>query len=218
MAIRTVRFGVRNTQDARSSEWVVMWKTNTSDVYLATRTLGKSMKASLHASGRCHVRPPDQKSWLGSAAPPDFLDTWDIDTASDYKFPFSVVVPEPELRISDWAQHRNKGTVWIDAPRGEGIEIAVMLARATGDLTDKLNSAGWYVHLVDVVLPDGRRLLVVAGHTTVPPDKLAELNKAKQAVRAAMAKNSISIRNARMLLLAGPNELGTRKFVEAAVF
>jgi hypothetical protein len=67
------------------------------------------------------------------------------------------------------------------------------------------------------LLPDGRRLLVVAGHSTVPPDKLAELNAARLAVQAAIAKNSLSLRNPRMLLFVGPNELGTRKFVEAAV-
>jgi len=84
-----------------------MWKTNSSDVYVVTRTLGRSMKVSLHASGQCHVRAPDPKGWTGKGEPPSFLDTWSIDTASQYQFPFSVVIPEQELRHGEWFQHRD---------------------------------------------------------------------------------------------------------------
>jgi hypothetical protein len=87
MAMLSQRFGVRNNAGARSSEWVVMWKPNTSDVYLVTRTLGGALKASLHASGRCHIRAPDPQRWRGNGQPPRFLDGWQIDVASNCQLP-----------------------------------------------------------------------------------------------------------------------------------
>ena len=217
MAMLSQRFGVRNSDGARSSEWIVMWKPNASDVYLATRTLGGSMKVSLHASGRCHVRAPDPQYWRGTGDPPRFLDEWHIDVAANYQFPFSVVIPEQELRRGEWATHRDKGTVWIDAARSKGVEIAIFLVRAIGDLSPGLTAAGWFTTVVDAQLPDGRRLLIAAGASAVPPEKLAELETARATAQAAIAGKRETVRNPRMVLLSGPNEQGVRKFVEAAV-
>ena len=175
------------------------------------------MKASLHASGRCHVRAPDPQRWRGAGEPPRFLDAWDIDPASNYQFPFSVVFPEQELRHGEWAQHREKGTVWIEALQGQGTEVAVLLVRADGDLSNGLAAAGWHTKVVDALLPDGRRLLLVAGRSTIPEERLRELETAKSAARGVIAKNAAPVQNPRLLLLAGANEQGTRKFVEAAV-
>ncbi len=217
MAMHSQRFGVCNPQGARSSEWVVMWKTNTSDVYLATRTLGGSMKASLHASGRCHVRAPHPLRWRGHGQSPRFLEVWDIDVTSKYQFPFAVVVPEQELRRGHWAQHRDKGTLWLEAKAGCGVEVALLLVRAAGDLSPGLKAAGWEAQIVDAALPDGRRLLVVAGQATVTPEKLAELDEARLAASAVVANHTGPIGNPRMLLLAGAHDQGTRKFVETAM-
>lgn len=193
-----------------------MWKPNTSDVYLAARTLGGLFKVSLHASGRCHVRAPDPQHWRDTTDPPRFLDEWHIDVDSNYQFPFSLVIPEQELRLGEWVAHRDKGTNWVDAPRSKGVEIALFLVRAFGDLSASLNAAGWFTTLVDAPLPDGRRLLVVAGAATVPAGKLAELEAVRTTAQAAMAGRAEMMRNPRMVLLAGPDEQGVRKFVEAA--
>jgi hypothetical protein len=97
------------------------------------------------------------------------------------------------------------------------VEIAIFLVRAIGDLSASLAAAGWATTIVDAPLPDGRRLLVTAGVSAVPVEKLAELETTKAAAQAAMARNAEPVQNPRMVLLAGPNELGVRKFVEAAV-
>lgn len=211
------RFGVKNLEGARSSEWVVVWDTAAGDVYLLARTLGGAMKVSLHASGRCHVRAPEPRHWRGIGPPPAFLDTWDIDPASGYAFPFAVVFPEQELRVADWGQHRDKGTVWIEVPRGKGVEVAVFLVRASGDVSRGLVESGWKVLIVDALLGGERRLIVAGGYATVPDKKLAELDAVKAVARTSIANMAAPVRNSRMLLLAGANEGGTRKFVEAAV-
>lgn len=217
MALRTYRFGVCNEQGARSSEWVVMWKTNTSDVYLGTRTLGGSMKASFHASGRCHVRAPDPTCWRGLLPSPKFLIEWNIDPASHCCFPFAVVIPETELRAAEWAKHKDKGTVWIPATQGKGTEVAVFLIRAPGDHSGGLQKAGWHHQLVDAALPDGRRLLIAAGDSVVHQRKLDELLRIKAEARRVMEKEAVMPVNPRLVLIADADENGTRKFVEAAV-
>ena len=193
-----------------------MWKTNTSDVYLVTRTMGRSMKVSLHESGHCHVRAPDPKGWTGNGDPPYFLDKWIIDTASQYQWPFSVVVPEQELRHGEWFEHRDRGTIWLEATKGQVIEVALFLIRAAGDQSAGLRAAGWNAGVVDALLPDGRRLLVVAANTTVLPEKLAELKAIKASVKAMAERAHEPMKNPRVVLLAGPDSQGTRKFVEAA--
>lgn len=144
-------------------------------------------------------------------------ETWIINPASSHEFPFAVVVPEPELRHTEQARRREKGTIWIQAPRGQGIEVAIFLIRAEGDLSDRLFAAGWAAHIVDAQLPDGRRLLVVARHSTLPAEWLPELAATKSTVRSTMTAQATQVHDASMLLVSGPNGRGTRTFVELAV-
>lgn len=217
MALRTQRFGVRNAIGARSSEWVVMWKTNTSDVYLASRTLGGIMKASFHQSGRCHVRSPDAKFWHSEGTPPAFLFAWNIDPLANYNFPFSLVIPEQELRIAEWAIQKDKGTIWIQASPNKGVEIAIFLVRTSDEVSHSLRAKGWHTCIVDALLPDGRKLIVVAGEAVIPQDRLNELETTKIELRRFNQQTISSTSNLRLVLLTDTNSQGTRSFVEAAV-
>ena len=215
--MRSQRFGVRNSQGAHSSEWMVMWKTNTSDVYLATRTLGGMMKVSLHASGRCHIRAADREHWKGPGKPPEFLDAWQINIASPFEYPFAVIFPEQELREGDWEKHRDKGTMWIQAMPGKAIEVALFLVRVTEDISTALEAAGWRILLVDALLPDARRLLVAAAHANPPEEKLAEIDRLKHSAQIVISQLAEPVANPRILLLTSATQHGTRKFVETAV-
>ena len=217
MTTTTQRFGIRRQDGARSSEWVIMWKPRTGDVYIATRTLGGTMKASLHMTGRCHVRTPSHATWHGSGNPPPFLDEWQIDPQSTFSFPFSIVIPSKELRTAPWPIHRDKGTIWIAAPPDKAIEVGFFLVRRTGELTQSLHAAGWSVTIVDALLPDGRRLIVAGGSAEFSKEKEKELCTLRLSAKAFLGRVSNPPANPRLLLLAGPNEYGVRKFVEAAL-
>lgn len=175
------------------------------------------MKASFHASGRCHVRAPDPRFWLDCQPPPKFLLAWHIDPAVSYSFPFAVVFPEQELRVAEWAKHKDKKTVWVSASQGKGTEVAVFFIRSPGDQSMALQKVGWHTHIVDAMLPDGRRLIIAAGDASVPLEKLAELNSVKAQARRVMEQQAQQPQNPRLVLVADANENGTRKFVEAAV-
>lgn len=216
MTTRSARFGVGDPSGLRSSEWVVMWKSDASDVYLAGRTLGGYLKASLHQSGRCHIRAPDQRFWRSTGTPPSFLDTWTINPESQYEFPFGIIIPASELRCSRWAKHKDKGTIWIPAKAGSSVEIAVFLTRAEPRPVEALGSAGWTTTVVLERLPDGRDLWVVAGETTFPEDRKIEIENLKEHVRPQLALLPAPPENPRLLLVA-TDAKGTRRFVEAAV-
>lgn len=216
MTTYSTRFGVGDPSGLRSSEWVVMWKSDTSDVYLACRTLGGYLKASIHESGRCHIRAPDQRHWCSPGNPPQFLDVWSIDQQSHYQFPFGIIVPASELRQASWAKQKNKETTWLPATPGKSVEIAVFLTRAEPWPMDALASAGWTITLVLERLPDGRDLWVVAGEAIVSEERHRELDSLKEHIRPQMAKLPTVPLNPRLLLVATDGK-GTRRFVEAAV-
>ena len=173
------------------------------------------MKASIHESGRCHVRAPDASKWRSPGLAPRYLDRWSIDPLGTYSHPFGVIIPEPELRAADWKKHKDKGTVWLPVRSGEGIEFALFLVRTDGDCDQALASAGWHTRIVDARLPDGRRLLVVAGNSMAHVERAEELD----ALRMMMGKLSTAygapLANPRALLTA-VDDGGTRRFVEVA--
>lgn len=217
MATLSARFGVGDPRGLRSSEWVVMWKPTKSDVYLAARTLGGTLKLSLHESGQCHVRAPDPRKWLSPGSPPRFLDSWTINPHSQYEFPFGIIIPTSELRQAVWAKHRDKGTVWILPKLGDAVEIAVFLTRAEPPPPmNSLASAGWHEVIVLERLPDGRDLWVVAGEAKLSEDRRFELERIKRQVRSLISTLPNAPSNPRLLLFAYDKK-GTRRFVEAAL-
>jgi hypothetical protein len=217
MATLSARIGVGDPKAARSSEWVVMWKSTKSDVYLAGRALGGTLKVSLHETGHCHVHGADLSKWTSPGAPPRFLDQWTINPCSQYEFPFGIIVPTSELRHAVWTKHKDKGTVWLPAkPGAAAVEIAVFLTRTEPCPTNSLAAAGWHKIIVLERLPDGRHLWVVAGETKFPEDRRIELERIKGQVRPLIATLPAAPTNPRLLLFA-TNKQGTRRFVEAAV-
>ncbi len=209
------RFGVGDPNGWRSSEWVVVWHDRVSDVYLATRTLGGTMKASIHESGRCHVRAPDHAKWRSPGTAPRFVDEWFIDPKAAFSHPFGVIIPEPELRRGDWRKHKDKGTVWLPVKSGEGIEIALFLVRTEGGCSQALAQAGWLTRIVDATLPDGRRLLVAAGKSMAHVERAEELNALRLTIGRLLTAHGAPIANPRALLTA-KDDFGTRRFVEVA--
>jgi hypothetical protein len=195
---------------------MVAWKEKTADVYVVTRSLGDRMKASIHETGRCHVRLTDPESWRSPGSPPRFLDVWAIDPATLVSYPFGICIPESELRVGDWQQHRDRGTVWLPAWKGFSTEIAVFLARSLEDPRPSLTAAGWEYVLVDAPLPDGRRLLVVAGWSAdqvVGSQDIVSFRAQAAPLVASAAQPSSNLRG----VLLATDEKGTRRFVEVAV-
>lgn len=216
MSDHSIRFGVGDPLGRRSSEWLVAWKSKTSDVYIATRTLGGTLKASIHQSGRCHVRAPDPGAWRSPGDPPRYLEEWNIDTQANFAFPFAVVLPESDLRAGEWKKHRDKGTIWLKVQKEKSKEVAVFLVRSDSDHKQALSRCGWHDILLDTKLVDGRRLIVVGGESSAHAERQEELAHIRNRARTLLESSSTAAANPRMLLVAC-DEKGTRRFVEVAV-
>lgn len=212
----TQRFGAGLRDGRRSSEWAVAWRSTSSDVYVMTRTLGGALKASVHESGRCHVRAPDPASWRSPGAPPRFLDVWTIAPQAPCAFPFGIVLPEPELRNAEWAKHRDRGAVWLPVEKGRGIEVGIFLIRSDADQSASLERAGWTTTLVNTLLPDGRRLVVVAGDSMAHLEKQQKLETIRAHAKSMLGASDAALANPRLLLTACDAN-HTRRFVESAL-
>ena len=216
MSTRSARFGVGDPGGARSSEWVVFWQSNKSDVYLATRTLGDTLRVSLHERGLCFVRAPDAGKWMSPGVPPRLLDRWVIDPSSRYEFPFGIVFPTSELRQGPWAKRKDKGTIWLPLGTGTAVEVAVFLTRAARPPNDLLAFAGWNKIIVSERLNDGRDLTVAATDVDFPEDRRIEVERIKGQVRSVVGTFPSAQANPRLLVFATDGR-GTRRFVEVAV-
>jgi hypothetical protein len=193
---------------------LVWWSSTRGDVYVAVRTLGGVLKASLHESGRCHVRAPDASKWVSPGDAPQFLDSWKIDPQSPYEFPFRVIIPASELRAGPWPAHSKRGTVWVPTRPGEAVEIGVFLTRVREPA--RLELRGWHTRIVVERLADGRDLWVLAGRAILPDDKRGELDLVRAQVRRVAPAFTMEGGHPQLLLFAC-DEQGTRCFVEAAL-
>lgn len=215
MSTSSQRFAVGQPGGARSMEWVVMWKTARSDVYIAARTLGGALKASVHESGQCHVRAPNSIRHGSPNASSHFLDVWSINPQAAYEFPFGIIIPEAQLRGGEWVQLRDKGTIWLPVAKNEGVEVAVFLIRSAADQSDALAAAGWHTIIVNTSLSDGRRLLVVAGKSMAHQTGQKDIDDYRAFAHRLIDTTTTPFRNPRGLLFA-TDKSGTRRFVEVA--
>jgi hypothetical protein len=161
----------------------------------------KDRVSSIHEGGRCRVRAPDPRHWLSPGNPPRFLDVWSIDPNANYSFPFAVVIPQPQLRTGEWAQHRDNGTIWLPVATGEGVEVAIFFIRTAEDQSNALAAAGWHMMIVNTFLPDGRQLLVVAGKSLAHLERQAELEGIRNRVHPFLAAVPTPLRNPRAFSL-----------------
>jgi hypothetical protein len=217
MANKSVRFGVGSPQGPRSSEWLVVWKTKTSDVYLAARTHGGLMRASFHASGQCHVHTPTGGKWLGRGEPPKHLDRWFIDPSGEGAHVMTILVPASELRDGQWVPLKDKGTKWFMPSEGLDAAIAVFFLRGDQKALQDHMRATQHVVLVFELLTDGRWLIVVARDVRIVEQKHEELRVLKPLLRKALRGIDQTLKHPRAVLLAGYADNGPRQFIDAAL-
>lgn len=212
-----LRFGIGSPAGPRSSEWVVLVPSKTSDVYIASRSFDGTWKASIHASGLCHVRCPSGR-WLGPQTAPKFLQTWQIDVQAPLVHAFSVVIPVAELTAGPWAPRRQRPVVWIPAAAADRIaEVALLLSKTGGRPLRPPAETGWHTTLLESQLSDGRRLHLLAGDYPTTHDWLAGQERDRnRALSLLPSKPEAFERGTRRLLFLGvrntPDQ--TRFFIE----
>jgi len=184
MAKRALRFGIRDDPDHRSATWK-LWTdgaTGKSDAYLASRSLGGSLKASLHQSGNWHyAHSPrsfeDRVKGVVPTLPTRFVETWrrPAEIAPGVTLAFRILTPSSAV-VSMPLHRAASAIVWLpNAPASKATEIDILITSPTARVTDwpgkrSMNTAFvgsiplangetvWAVHRV-VEMPDLSKLL-----------------------------------------------------------
>lgn len=145
MTQRSIRFGIREDPDRRSATWK-LWTDaakGKSDVYLASRSLGGSLKASLHQSGSWHYAhsPRTFEDRVKGAIPKlttRFVETWDrpAEITLGVTLAFRILTPASAV-VSTPLRGSQSGIIWLpNAPAGKAREIDILLTSPNARVTD----------------------------------------------------------------------------------
>ena len=145
MPERSLRFGISNGVGLRAATWKLWTQraTNKSDVYLACRSLGGSIKASLHESGQWHVAYSKKtfEERVQGAIPRfanRFVETWPRPPELAPGITLAYRIVTPSTAVTTPFEPANFSTVcWIpNAAQGFATEIDIFLLRPGTPVTD----------------------------------------------------------------------------------
>lgn len=123
-----VRWAVGKKDGRRSSTWR-MWGDKKGDVYLAMRSMGSTLKVSLHRDRRCSVGftkefETEAKERFGAST--RHWHRWILPDSPRVKS-FQVLVPDSDL--AEFASEEKEPMVWIPAPgAGRAVVFTVFIA------------------------------------------------------------------------------------------
>jgi hypothetical protein len=142
MTQRVLRFGIRNDAGLRAATWKLWTEAagGKSEVYLACRSLGGTLKASLHQSGNWHIAYSQRafEERVRGAIPKHsdrFLEKWPrpSEIATGITLAFRIVTPwsAATKQISE-----SKSIIWLpNAPEPKATEIDVFMVHPTTPIT-----------------------------------------------------------------------------------
>jgi hypothetical protein len=200
----TVRFAVGSRAGLRSSTWRVWSAKNTTDVYVAARSIADVQKISLHKTGSwshsfvSHEKaapfvPPGASRHLTIwQRPPQFGEGWTRG--------YVVIVPWTELRR--WPEPEKGDIVFAPDPgNGRWVHIEIVFVDA-GTTTRLVFDEEMYL-LGSLTLVDGSEVKVIARKVRPAPDEARRLAAAREEVIAHM-------RQSRKEMIAEFNDPSTR--------
>jgi len=212
---QTIRFRIGQRDGPRSTPWVVVLKSDKSDVYLLTRITGKAFSVSIHETGRCHIHAPPNYIPASADTDPHFADVWHINPASPFEYPFGFVIPTSELRTGPWRKIPDKRTIWISPMGAESVSIGVFLTRTPSPPYHEMKNAGWQETIVGKRLPDGRDLWVLSARVSLNEEQRTQLSDLRLRLHSVATTSANSYIAPRGLFKAQDNN-GTRRYIDVA--
>lgn len=144
MAQRSLRFGISDGIGLRAATWKLWTETSggKSEVYLACRSLGGTLKASLHQSGNWHIAYSHKtfKEKVEGAIPKfkdRFIERWPrpSEIAPGVSLAFRIVTPYSAV-TSSLDTGNFKGVQWLpNAPELKATEIDILITKPTTKVT-----------------------------------------------------------------------------------
>jgi len=140
MAKRVLRFGIHDDAGHRAATWKLWTEASggKSDVYLACRSLGGVLKASLHESGNWHIAFSQQtfEASVEGVIPKctdRFMDKWPrpSEIAPGVTLAFRIVTPWTGVTNAIEGASTT-GVIWLpNAPEPKATEIDILLVKPT---------------------------------------------------------------------------------------
>jgi hypothetical protein len=137
MAQRSIRFGIKNNSK-RAATWKLWTETGggKSEIYLANRSLGGTLKASMHQSGRWHIAYTKEVyesrvKGTNTKLNDRFIEKWSMppEIAPGITLAFRIVTPFSA--VTDSTEKGNyKGVKWLsNAPESKATEIDILITK-----------------------------------------------------------------------------------------
>ena len=218
------RFAVGSAEGPRSTVWRLWTRKGTSDVYIAARTLGGSLKVSLHESGVWRYAFSEEH-WEGQASTGNkdrMIERWNRPPPIDgITSAFMVVVPTSEIglprhQLPERAKKYTRDVTWVPpAPEGFATHFIVMYTEQDGPVP------GDEVRFVSrFELPNRQTVSVMVHEQAISEEQQQQLEAGRQAIFEQMSRDQSEDRVALEAwleprgFLYGHNELGTRFFID----
>lgn len=144
MAQRSIRFGITDGKGLRAATWKLWTETSgyNSELYLTCRSLGGTLKASLHHSGNWHVAYSHKafKENVEGAIPKfkdRFIEKWPRppEIAEGITLAFRIVTPY-SATTNSLTTGKYKGVKWLpNAPASKATEIDILVTKPTVSVT-----------------------------------------------------------------------------------
>ncbi len=223
MPEQSIRFAVRNASGHRAATWKVWTRAGGGkhDVYLACRSLGGTLKASLHDSGSWHIGflrgfVDEEFDDADPRREKPYIDRWPRprETAPGVTLAYRIVVPTASVTVPI-VDSLPVSIVWIPAaPMGKAVEIDLVFTAQNSRVTNWPGRNAMRTELVGKLsLEDGETLWVVRHVVDVP-----DLPMRKGAVTWFRSGRDIGIAdgNTRAIIF-GSSDDGSRFMADCAV-
>lgn len=170
-----IRFATGERGDRRSATWR-FWGNKKGDFYLAARTLGGSLKTSLHRDGKCHTGLTSTYS-KAKRVPQRHLDRWTIPQDRATKA-VHVIMPEADLTL--YSRDEKDPMRWLRTPALGAAAFATIVVLPTDQLValgDKWPGSEQGTEPVGIIVAGTRAAFVVHWEVPLSPEMQKELER-----------------------------------------
>src|SRR5215510_3988745 len=134
MSRQKIRWAIGSSDGPRSTTWV-LWENKKGDIYVATRSLGGTIKASFHRDGNCHVGFTSEYKATASrrfGVSKRLWEKWRLPDDPVVRV-LQILIPHSELRV--FADRNPTADVtWLSLPSAGSIsEVWIFISKAGND-------------------------------------------------------------------------------------
>jgi hypothetical protein len=224
MTQRSLRFGIHDSAGRRAATWKLWTEAGggRSEVYLACRSLGGILKASLHESGEWHIAYSQRafEEYVKGAIPAfkdRYLEKWPRPPEISPGITLAFRIVTPWSAVTNAIEGSNvKGVIWLPkAPETKATEIDILMSKPTSPVSGWPGKRSMGTSLIgSIPLENGETVWAVYWVVAMPD--LASLGKGTGRLYKGRSKKDLEEEGLRALVF-GTEPDGSRVMYDCAV-